>query len=166
MKLPMVVPTMAAARHYVGADLGTTEWLQIDQARIDRFADATNDRQWIYCDVERAGRESPWKSTVAHGYLLLALAPTLLKKLMVLVGWKTAINTGVEKLRFPAPAPAGSRVRMAGRIANARDPAGRWVPRRVRRRVRGRGQRGARLHRHRELRLLPLTRPDPPVLCV
>ena len=120
MKLPIVVPTMAAARYYVGADLGTTEWLQIDQARIDRFADATDDRQWIYCDVERASRESPWKSTVAHGYLLLALAPTLLKKLMVLVGWRTAVNTGVEKLRFPVPVPAGSRVRMAGRIANAR----------------------------------------------
>ena len=124
MKLPLVVPSIAFVRYYSGADLGNTEWLQIDQDRIDLFGDATNDWQWIHCDVERASSESPWKGTVAHGYLLLSLAPTLLKKLLVLVGWRTAINTGVERLRFPAPVPAGSRVRLAGRIAKARSLPG------------------------------------------
>ena len=120
MALPVVIPSIAATRYYSGTPLGVTQWIPITQKRIDLFADATGDHQWIYCDPERAARESPWKTTVAHGYLMLSLVPTLLPELLVLIGWKTAINTRVEDCRFVAPAPAESRVRMAAQLAKAR----------------------------------------------
>ncbi|MDH3520510.1 MAG: MaoC family dehydratase [Myxococcales bacterium] len=120
MALPVVIPCIAAARYYAETPLGVTDWISITQDRIDLFADATGDHQWIHCDVERAAREAPWKSTIAHGFLLLSLVPTLLPELLVLIGWKTAINTGVDDCRFLAPVPAGSRVRMAAQLAKAR----------------------------------------------
>jgi acyl dehydratase len=120
MALPVVIPCMAASRYYSGTSLGVTRWVPITQERIDLFADATGDHQWIHCDVERAAHESPWKSTVAHGFLSLSLVPTLLPEIVVLIGWKTAINTGVDNCRFVAPVPAGSRVRMAAEVAKAR----------------------------------------------
>jgi acyl dehydratase len=120
MALPVVIPCIAATRYYSGTPLGATQWVPITQKRIDLFADVTGDHQWIHCDPERAARESPWKTTVAPAYLMLSLVPTLLPELLVLIGWKTAINTGVEDCRFVAPAPAESRVRMAAELATAR----------------------------------------------
>jgi len=125
MALPVVIPSIAASRQYSGTSLGVTRWIPITQERIDLFADSTGDHQWIHCDVARASRESPWKTTVAHGFLALSLVPTLLPELLVLIGWKTAINAGVNDCRFIAPVPAGSRVRMAAKVAKARTLPGR-----------------------------------------
>ena len=91
--------------------------------RIDAFAHATGDRQWIHCDVERASRESPWKTTIAHGYLTLALTPDLLAQILAIIGWRTAVNTGLDKLRFSSPVPSGSRVRLSASIKDTRDLA-------------------------------------------
>jgi len=119
--LPVVIPGLAAVKYWVQTPLGVTDWVSIDQDRIDRFADATGDRQWIHVDVERARRDSPWKQTVAHGYLTLALVPELLSQRLVILGVKTAVNTGVDKLRFSAPVLAGSRVRLQAEIKDARE---------------------------------------------
>ena len=116
-----VIPSLGAVQDYVGVPLGATDWVTLSQERIDAFADVTGDRQWIHCDVERASRETPWKSTIAHGYLTLSLTPDLLAQLVEIVGWKTAVNTGIEKLRFSSPVPSGSRVRMRAEIKDARD---------------------------------------------
>ena len=118
--LPVVLPGFAAAKYYAGASLGATDWFEISQERVDKFGRATGADDWIHCDPERAARESPWKTTVAQGYLLLSLAPDLLPRLVVLLGWRTAVNTGADKCAFPAPAPVGSRVRMAAQLARAR----------------------------------------------
>ena len=115
------IPSLAAVKDYSGRSLGPSEWLPITQQRIDSFADATDDRQWIHCDIERAGRESPYKTTIAHGYLTLSLTPELLAQVISIGGWKTAVNTGLEKLRFYAPVPSGSRVRLLGEIKDSRD---------------------------------------------
>ena len=120
MALPVVMPGFAAAKHYVGTPLGPTDWILIDQERVDRFARASGETNWIHCDPERASRESPWKCPVVPGFLLLSLAPDLLSRLVVLLGWTTAINTGVDRCVFGAPAPVGSRVRLAASLARAR----------------------------------------------
>ena len=115
------IPSLEAVKDYVGRPLGPTEWIKIDQSRIDGFAELTGDRQWIHIDVERASRESPWKTTIAHGYLTLAMTPDLLEQILSIDGWNTAVNSGLDKLRFSAPVPAGSRVRMKAEIKDARD---------------------------------------------
>ena len=86
---------MAALADLVGRELGKTDWIEISQEQIDAFAEATGDRQWIHCDVERAQRESPFKSTIAHGYLTVALTPALLPKLLLINNCETVINTGI-----------------------------------------------------------------------
>jgi acyl dehydratase len=121
MATPTVIPALAAVRDYVGIDLGTTDWIPITQERIDAFANATGDHQWIHTDVERARRESPWKETIAHGYLTLSLVPDLLRQLLTIEGSQTAVNSGIEKMRLSSPVLAGSRVRMSATIKNARD---------------------------------------------
>ena len=121
MAKPIVIPSLSAVKYYIGLPLGTTDWVQISQDRINTFAKATDDYQWIHCDAERAARESPWKTTIAHGYLTISLASVLLAKLLVIIGWKTGINTGIEKLRLASPVPAGSRVRMWAELKDARD---------------------------------------------
>ncbi len=116
-----VIPSLSAVKEHVGVPLGPSDWIAIPQQRIDAFADATGDRQWIHCDVERAARESPWKTTIAHGYLTLSLVPQLLEQLVEVSGCGTLINTGLDRVRLPAPVPAGSRIRLRGEIQNARD---------------------------------------------
>ena len=102
---------MAAA---VGTELGVSGWVEVTQARIDAFAEATGDRQWIHIDPERAKRESPYGTTVAHGYLTLSMLPVLIYDTIRLDGVRQSINYGSNRVRFPAPVPAGSRLR--GRI--------------------------------------------------
>jgi len=121
---PIVIADMTSTPDYQGTELGTTQWLAIAQDRIERFGHATGDTRWIHLDTERAARESPWKSTIADGYLLLSLVPGLLSQLIVLLGWSTAINTGVDRCEFPGVVTAGSRVRMGARLARARVLAG------------------------------------------
>ena len=124
MKLPVVIPSLAAVKYWVETPLGETDWVPVEQVRIDRFAEATDDRQWIHVDVERARRESLWKQTIAHGYLTLSMIPELLARLVFIVGVKTAINTGIDKLRFSAPVLSGSRVRLKATIKDAREMPG------------------------------------------
>jgi acyl dehydratase len=121
---PTAIPNVAAIADLVDCNLGTTDWIEVSQEQIDAFAAATGDRQWIHCDVERAQRESPFKSTIAHGYLTVALVPVLLPKLLVVDDCRTVINTGIEKLRLSIPVLAGSRIRMSATVKDARKVPG------------------------------------------
>ncbi|UIF84663.1 MaoC family dehydratase [Cupriavidus sp. UYPR2.512] len=103
---------MATLDAFVGKELGVSEWVEVDQARIDAFAQCTNDNQWIHVDVERASKESPFGGTISHGYLTLSLvAGQLLEMGVIPPDASAAVNYGLEKTRFLAPVKAGSRVR-------------------------------------------------------
>lgn len=93
-----------------GADLGTSDWLLIDQQRINDFADTTGDNQWIHVDAERA-RQGPFGATIAHGYLTLSLAPVMLQQVVTVDGARAVVNYGLNKVRFPAPVLVNSRIR-------------------------------------------------------
>ena len=110
--------SVAAVLAAVGQDLGATDWLPITQERIDTFADATGDRQWIHVDPERA-KTGPFGVCVAHGYLTLSLANLFLPQLVSYVRLKMGVNYGCEKVRFPAPVKVGARVRGCGQVVAA-----------------------------------------------
>ena len=95
----------------VGRDVAVSEWIEVSQERIDRFAEATEDRQWIHTDPERAARESPFKQTIAHGFLTLSLLSELGRTAMKVGGVRMGINYGLDRVRFISPVPVGSRVR-------------------------------------------------------
>jgi len=118
---PTLIPGVKQIKDFVGQELGKSDWVAITQERIDTFAEATGDRQWIHCDVERARRESPFETTIAHGYLTISLAPVLLAELVVVEKCGSVINTGIEKLRLSTPVLSGSRVRMSAKLMGARD---------------------------------------------
>jgi acyl dehydratase len=120
MASPLIIPNVAALPEYEGHDLGTTDWRAIDQVQIDAFAAATGDHQWIHVDRERAERESRVGTTIAHGYLTLALAPTLLSDLVVVQNCSQIVNYGIDKLRLREPVRSGGRVRLAASIKNVR----------------------------------------------
>ena len=104
--------TMATLSGWIGREIGLSGWITVDQHRIDEFADCTGDRQWIHVDVERAGRESPYGGTIAHGYLTLSLAASLAMEAGVIPpDAAAALNYGLGKVRFVAPVRAGARVR-------------------------------------------------------
>ncbi len=124
MAEPTVVPDIPSLKNFVGQQLGTSDWVEVTQEQIDAFAGATGDRQWIHVDVERARRESPFGSTIAHGYLTLSLAPVLLPQIVRVNGVRLGVNYGVEKMRLPAPVPAGSRVRVKAELKDVRDMPG------------------------------------------
>jgi acyl dehydratase len=107
----------------VGTHLGFSDWLEIDQARIDKFADATGDHQWIHVDPERA-KDGPFGTTIAHGYLTLSITNMFLPQLVTVSTAKMGINYGANKVRFPAPVPVGSRIRVGGEVMEAEDVAG------------------------------------------
>ncbi|GAA2438350.1 MaoC family dehydratase [Streptomyces macrosporus] len=115
MAEPRVFASVDELRAAVGEELGTSDWLEIDQKRIDLFADATGDHQWIHVDPEKAAA-GPFGTTIAHGYLTLSLLPVLVPQLMRVEGVRMGINYGVNKVRFPSPVPVGSRVRATGVI--------------------------------------------------
>ncbi len=98
-----------------GDVLGTSDWLQVDQQRIDRFADATGDHQWIHVDAERAA-DGPFGATIAHGFLTLSLLPPLLHQLYRVDGVRMAVNYGLDRVRFMAPVRVGSRIRLTARV--------------------------------------------------
>jgi acyl dehydratase len=114
--MPTTFATLAALRDATGLHLGWTEWVDITQARVDRFADATGDHQWIHVDVERANAESPFGGPIAHGYLTLALSNLFLPELLAVPGASAGVNYGTGKVRFPSPVPVGSRVRGGAEI--------------------------------------------------
>jgi acyl dehydratase len=95
----------------VGNEAGISDWCEITQDRINQFADATEDHQWIHIDEQRATSDSPYRSTIAHGFLTLSLLPKMLQQAVELTGFGMKINYGLNKLRFPAPVPVGSRIR-------------------------------------------------------
>lgn len=110
--------------HAVGTHLGDTEWLEITQEQVNTFAEATGDHQWIHIDVERA-KKGPYGGTIAHGYLTLSLIARFGDELFSVSGVTAKLNYGVNKVRFPAPVPVGSRVRAGASISNtAETPAG------------------------------------------
>lgn len=111
---------------YLGKELGKSEWQLIDQERINMFADATIDHQWIHVDTERAAVESPYKSTIAHGYLTLSLLPYLYQQVIEAKNIKMLVNYGMDKMKFGQPVLVGKRVRLTcylHNIANLRGTA-------------------------------------------
>lgn len=119
----MVFDSPDDLRAAVGAHLGYSGWIEIDQARIDTFADATGDHQWIHVDPERA-KDGPFGTTIAHGYLTLSITNLFLPELLVVPGASAGVNYGANKVRFPAPVPVGSRVRMGAEVLEVSDVAG------------------------------------------
>jgi acyl dehydratase len=111
-------------RALVGQEIGVSDWREIDQDLINRFADATGDHQWIHIDVERARRESPFGTTIAHGYLILSLVPAFNEEIFTVEGLKLVVNYGLNKVRFVSPVPAGSRLRMRGHLAELSEVPG------------------------------------------
>jgi acyl dehydratase len=106
-----------------GDQVGPSEWHEVTQDAIDTFADVTGDHQWIHVDPERA-KETPFGGTIAHGYYTLSLAPRFSEEILKLDGFSFAVNYGLDKVRFPAPLPVGSKVRMAARLADVSDIPG------------------------------------------
>jgi acyl dehydratase len=104
----------------VGKQLGVSEWLEIDQARIDTFADATGDHQWIHVDPERA-KDGAFGSTIAHGYLTLSLVNKFLPEIIDVRGISMGVNYGSDRLRFPAPVPVGARIRGSAKLIKVED---------------------------------------------
>jgi acyl dehydratase len=111
----LTVAQIAAAQDL---DLGASEWFRIDQQRIEAFAEATEDRQWIHIDPERA-KESRFGTTIAHGYLLISLLPRLLGEIFVVEDAEMLVNYGLDKVRFIAPVPSGAEIRLEAKIASA-----------------------------------------------
>ncbi|MES1948699.1 enoyl-CoA hydratase 1-like protein [Salinisphaera sp. C84B14] len=106
-----IIENIDALQALVGEEVGVSDWLLIDQARINQFADATEDHQWIHVDVERAERESPFGAPIAHGFLTLSLLPQLTSQIRRIEGVTTTVNYGLDKVRFIAPVPVDSKVR-------------------------------------------------------
>ena len=120
----MKVVKFAELESYVGQEIGHSEWVTIDQDRVNKFADATGDHQWIHIDVERAKRELPTKGTIAHGYLTLSLIPWLGAQIMRIEGVSRGINYGSNKVRFTNMVPVGAKVRAKLKMLNVEAKAG------------------------------------------
>ena len=109
---------------HLGEEIGSSEWLTVDQDRINQFADATLDHQWIHVDVERAKAESPYKSTIVHGYLTLSLLPYFWNQIIKVNNLKMLVNYGMDKMRFGQAVITGSRVRMTAKLHNIQNLRG------------------------------------------
>ncbi len=117
-------PTYEQLRAMTGQELGVSEWVVVDQSRIDRFADCTEDHQWLHIDPERARRESPFRTTIAHGYLSLSLIGGLSQQMNVVPENTQAVfNYGLDEVRFLTPVKAGARVRLRARLVSVEDRA-------------------------------------------
>jgi acyl dehydratase len=116
--------TMAELPGLVGTELGTSDWHEVTQEHVNQFADATGDHQWIHVDVERAKRESPFGGPIAHGYLTLSLVVPLVAQVLTVTDVAMGVNYGLNKVRFPAPVPVGSKVRMRATVQAVDDIPG------------------------------------------
>lgn len=105
------IKSLAELKSLVGQEVAVSDWYPISQERVNLFAEATGDHQWIHLDVERSRKESPYGGTVAHGFLTLSMLPMLMEKAIVMTDVKMGVNYGLNKVRFPAPVPVGSQVR-------------------------------------------------------
>ncbi|MBI0295882.1 MaoC family dehydratase [Streptomyces sp. PRKS01-29] len=121
--MSITVNGLDALKNLAGGDLGTSEWIEVTQDRIDTFADATDDHQWIHTDPQRAAR-GPFGAPIAHGYLTLSLFIPLFTQLLDVRGVTTKVNYGLDRVRFPAPVKAGSRIRLVARLASVEDVPG------------------------------------------
>jgi len=120
--MPLVkVETLDGLRNLSGEELAVTPWFEVRQERIDRFADATEDHQWIHVDCERAQRESPYGATIAHGFLTLSLLSRFMREALEVGGLRMAVNYGLNRVRFPSPVRSGSRVRARIVLKSVRD---------------------------------------------
>ncbi|MET9561917.1 MULTISPECIES: MaoC family dehydratase [Streptomyces] len=115
MAEPRIFTSADELKAAVGEQLGYSDWVEVDQKRIDLFAEATGDHQWIHVDPEKAA-SGPFKTTIAHGYLTLSLLPLFGPQLIAVEGVKMGVNYGTNKVRFPAPVPVGSRLRATAKI--------------------------------------------------
>ncbi len=115
--MPTTFASFDDLRAAVGTHLGWSEWVEVTQERVDLFAEATGDHQWIHVDVERANAESPFGGPIAHGYLTLALSNLFLPQLIAVPAASTGVNYGTGKVRFPSPVPVGRRIRGGAQIA-------------------------------------------------
>jgi acyl dehydratase len=119
-----VIESLAELKGLVGQEVAVSDWVPITQERVQLFADATGDHQWIHLDVERSRKESPYGGTVAHGFLTLSLLPMLLQSAVVMSDVKMGINYGLNKVRFPAPVPVGSKLRARIALSSVEDIPG------------------------------------------
>jgi len=122
--MALSVPHPAALLELAGTDLGTTEWITVEQQRINEFADATGDHQWIHTDVERATAESPFGGPIAHGYLTLSLVNLFLPDLVTVEEFSMGVNVGLERVRFTSPVPSGARIRGRGEVVSVTEEKG------------------------------------------
>ncbi len=121
--MPELVP-VEKLKELVGGDMGTSDWIQIDQEKINRFADCTGDHQWIHVDVEKA-KQGPFGGPIAHGYLTLSLLPVFsASSKYIPEGIKMAVNYGLDKVRFINPVPVGSKVRSKAVLSNVEEKSG------------------------------------------
>jgi acyl dehydratase len=116
--------TIAELPSLKGQELGTSDWIEVTQERVNTFADATGDHQWIHVDVERAKAESPFGGPIAHGYLTLSLMVPLVSQTYTISDSKMGVNYGLNKVRFPAPVPVGSKVRARVTLKDVEEVAG------------------------------------------
>jgi acyl dehydratase len=116
--------TMAELDGLTGTELGTSDWYEVTQEHVNLFADATGDHQWIHVDVERATKDSPFGGPIAHGYLTLSLLVPLLDQVLTVTDTVMGVNYGLNKVRFPAPVPVGSRVRLTATLADVKEFTG------------------------------------------
>ena len=118
----LVLETPDALKAYVGKEIGVSEWMVVTQERINQFAEATEDRQWIHMDRERAKRESPFGVTIAHGFLTLSLISRLIKEVIrISGGMRLTINYGLNRVRFPSPVREGTKIRGRFTLASFQD---------------------------------------------
>jgi 3-oxocholest-4-en-26-oate---CoA ligase len=123
MSEPTAVTGIDGVKSLVGQQLGPSDWEEVTQERVNLFADATGDHQWIHVDPERAAA-GPYKGTIAHGYLTLSLIPYLMPKILKIGGFSAGLNYGCDRVRFPAPVPVGSKVRCTATVDAVTDVPG------------------------------------------
>lgn len=120
----VVLPTPQALAEFMGRELAVSDWLEVTQQRILQFAEATGDRQWIHTDAERARKESPYGTTIAHGFLTLSLISRMMEQAVRVAGVRLAINYGLNRVRFPAPVRAGSKIRARFNLQSLQEVGG------------------------------------------
>jgi len=118
---------IAGLTELIGTHLGYSDWLEVTQDRVNTFADATGDHQWIHVDVERATAESPFGGPIAHGYLTLSLGPVLMPQILIVSGVSMGINYGLDRVRFINPVPVGSNLRLGAVLDDVRPLDGGWA---------------------------------------
>ena len=119
-----VIASLQELKQLVGQEIAVSDWITVTQERVQQFADATGDHQWIHLDVERSRTESPYGSTIAHGFLTLSLLPMLMASAVQMSDVKMGVNYGLNKVRFPAPVPVGSHLRARIELLSVDDIAG------------------------------------------